>query len=306
MKVFICWAGKLSKEVASILHEYLRLMIQGLEVFMSQHDIDSGARWNLRLVEELSSTNFGILCLTPENLNDAWLLFEAGALSKTIEGAVCGLLLRGLSPSSIREPLGQFQHRAFTELEFFALLYDLNKRIDQPLSETALSTIFKKFWPDINDRYDKALSSIKEDTAAPPPPDPNEILEEILKSVRNCERQLAAIPASEAAEAAGWYNNGLTLQKLFKYDEAIEALDKAIAINRHDPSISALAWHSKGNILYNLKKYDEAIQAYNASIALKPDNANCWNDLGAALMASDQTKEAGVAFTKAKELGFKG
>ena len=78
MKVFICWGGKLSKEVASILHEYIHKIIQSLEVFVSQHDIDSGARWNFRLVEELSNTNFGILCLTPENLNNTWLLFEAG------------------------------------------------------------------------------------------------------------------------------------------------------------------------------------------------------------------------------------
>jgi len=265
---------------------------------MSQHDIDSGVRWNFRLAEELSSTNFGILCLTPDNLDNAWLLFEAGALSKNIEGSTCGLLLGGLSPSSIREPLGQFQHRAFTESEFLALLYDLNKRIDRPLNEASLKNIFEKMWPDINACYEKALSDIKEDADAPPPREQIEILDEILNLVRSFGRQLAAIPVTEATEAAVWYNDGISLQRRFKFDEAIEAFDKAIGINRRT---DALAWYSKGNVLYQMKKYDEALQAYKMSIGLHKNNADCWNNMGAALIALGRIEEANAAFANAKE-----
>jgi tetratricopeptide (TPR) repeat protein len=298
MKVFICWAGKLSKEVASILHQYIPSIIQSLEVFMSQHDIDSGARWNFRLVEELSNTNFGILCLTPENLNKAWLLFEAGALSKNTEGAVCGLLLRGLSPSSIKDPLGQFQHRAFIESEFLALLYDLNKRIDRPLNETVLKDIFQKMWPDIQACYERALSNT-EDAEAPPQREQKEILDEILNSVRSFGRQLAAIPASETTGAASLYNEGIALQSHFKFNEAIEAFDKAIGINQRT---NALVWYSKGNVFYQMKKYNEALQAYKMSIGLNENNINCWNNMGAALVSLGRNTEADAAFAKAKEL----
>jgi tetratricopeptide (TPR) repeat protein len=298
MKVFICWAGKLSKEVASILHQYIPLIIQSLDVFVSKHDIDSGARWNFRLVEELSNTNFGILCLTPENLNSAWLLFEAGALSKNTEGAVCGLLLRGLSPSSIKDPLGQFQHRAFMESEFLTLLYDLNKKIDRPLNETDLKDIFQKMWPDIVDRYERALLDTK-DAEAPPQRKQEDILDEILNSVRSFDRQLAAIPLSEAAGAASWYNDGIALQSRFKFNEAIEAFDKVIGINQRTNS---LVWYSKGNVFYQMKKYDEALLAYKMSIGLNENNIDCWNNMGAALIALGLTTEANVAFAKAKEL----
>ncbi len=298
MKVFICWGGKLSKEVASILHEYIHKIIQSLEVFVSQHDIDSGARWNFRLVEELSNTNFGILCLTPENLNNTWLLFEAGALSKNTECNVCGLLLRGLSPSSIKDPLGQFQHRAFIESDFLTLLYDLNKRIDRPLDQTELRDIFQKMWPDIQDRYEKALSDTEEAESLPQR-DQKEILEEILSSVRSFGRQLAAIPVSEATGAASWYNDGIALQSRFKFNEAIEAFDKAIGINQRT---NAIVWYSKGNVFYQMKKYDEALQAYKMSIGLNENNVDCWNNLGAALVALGLNTEADIAFAKAREL----
>lgn len=49
---------------------------------MSEHDIDKGTRNIPAIARNLDETQFGIICLTPENLNAAWLLFEAGALSK--------------------------------------------------------------------------------------------------------------------------------------------------------------------------------------------------------------------------------
>lgn len=39
------------------------------------------------MAKELKSPNFGIIWVTPENLNSAWILFEAGALAKSLQGA---------------------------------------------------------------------------------------------------------------------------------------------------------------------------------------------------------------------------
>lgn len=106
-------------------------------------------------------------------------------------------------------------------------------------------------------------------------------------------------PLTEATEAAVWYNDGIALQRRFKFDEAIEAFDKAIGINRRT---DALAWYSKGNVLYQMKKHDEALQAYNMSIRMHKNNADCWNNMGAALIALGRTTEADAAFANAKEL----
>ena len=49
-----------------------------------------------------------------------------------------------------------------------------------------------------------------------------------------------------------------------KYDEAIEACDKAIEMDPH----YAVAWNNKGIALYNQHKYDEAIQACDKAIEM--------------------------------------
>jgi hypothetical protein len=52
---------------------------------MSAEDIDAGTRWGSEVTNELAETRCGIICLTQENQKAPWVLFEAGALSKTLE-----------------------------------------------------------------------------------------------------------------------------------------------------------------------------------------------------------------------------
>jgi hypothetical protein len=99
-------------------------MLQGLEVSLSKHDIESGSRWGTDVAKKLEDTSFGILCLSSSNLNAPWLLFEAGALTKQFDGKACGLLLGGLTPANITGPLAQFQHRLMEKPDFLQLLKD--------------------------------------------------------------------------------------------------------------------------------------------------------------------------------------
>src|SRR5688572_16881222 len=94
MKVFISWSGARSYAVASALRDWLPSVIQALEPWMSAADIQRGAQWPLQIATRLAECNVGIICLTPENLNEKWILFEAGALSKILDRAhVCTYLI---------------------------------------------------------------------------------------------------------------------------------------------------------------------------------------------------------------------
>lgn len=69
MKIFISWSGERSKMIANALKSWLEKFFQTIEVFMSESDIEPGTRWAFRLNDELQISNYGIICLTPENQN---------------------------------------------------------------------------------------------------------------------------------------------------------------------------------------------------------------------------------------------
>jgi hypothetical protein len=168
-------------------------MIQSLDVFMSKHDIESGARWANELAQELARTSFGILCLTKESLSSSWLNFEAGALVKHADGRACGLLLAGLGSADVSGPLTQFQHRRFQQDEFLHLLKDINKLLESPLPTDSLAAVLAKWWPDIEEDYNLAIRSSGVPQPATQRPE-REVLDELVLRVRALEshKQIAA------------------------------------------------------------------------------------------------------------------
>lgn len=67
-------------------------------------------------------------------------------------------------------------------------------------------------------------------------------------------------------DAVEFYNQGNALRTQNKYQEAIEAYDKAIAVNAN----YAEALYDKGLALHNLNKFQEAIECYDKAIAINP------------------------------------
>lgn len=151
MKIFISWSGPRSQAMAEALKEWLPNVIQAVDPWVSSSDIDAGMRWTPALAEELQQTQLGILCLTAENLNAPWLLFEAGALSKIIDKSrVCPYLL-GLEPTDVTGPLAQFQAVAAEKDGTKKLLQTINHvQRENGLPEDRLNTIFNAFWPSLN------------------------------------------------------------------------------------------------------------------------------------------------------------
>jgi len=128
---------------------------------MSQTDIDPGKRWNRKLDNQLRKTQFGIICLTKGNLNAPWVLFESGALAKTIGNtSVCPYLIN-LEPSQIPiGPLIQFQATRANEEGTWKLIRAINKALkDDALSSDKLRTAFKRWWPDL----ESVLSSLPDE-----------------------------------------------------------------------------------------------------------------------------------------------
>ena len=103
--------------------------------------------------------------------------------------------------------------------------------------------------------------------------------------------------------ADAWNNKGIALKAQNKYDEAIVASDKAIELN---PRL-AKTWYNKGLALGNQGKYDEAIQVYNRAIEIDPKDADVCYNKGMALRLLGRTTKADATLAHAKrKLNSKG
>jgi hypothetical protein len=162
MKIFISWSGNLSHEVALVLKDWIPSVIQNLETYVSSEDIDKGARWSNDISKELESSNFGILCLTKENIKEPWVNFEAGALSKVLDNSrVCPFLF-GIKRSEIKSgPLFQFQSTIFKKEDVLKLMLSINKDFGK-LTEEKLKNHFKVGWPYLEDNLNKCLEKISD------------------------------------------------------------------------------------------------------------------------------------------------
>ena len=188
MKVFISWSGEISRLVANALRDWLPNVIQAVDPWMSSSDIDKGARWSTEISTQLAESSFGIICLTPENLKSPWILFEAGALSKTIENTLVCPYLFQVEPRDVEWPLAQFQLTKAEMKDTLQLIHTINvaQGNKESLPESRIDVAFKRWWPIL----EQDLTSIPKgnDELENIRPD-REILNEILELVRETSRE---------------------------------------------------------------------------------------------------------------------
>lgn len=129
--VFISWSGERSEKVAAALYGSLKMMLQTARPWMSKEDIEKGSRGLDEVGKALEAMSVGILCLTPENVERPWILFEAGALSKAMgeKTRVCPYLFGGLRSEEVRPPLGMFQAARAEKEETRKLVFAVNRAI---------------------------------------------------------------------------------------------------------------------------------------------------------------------------------
>src|SRR6266481_990168 len=195
--VFISWSGERSRHVAEALRAWLPMVLQASKPFMSKRDIDKGSRWHVELAKALEVTRVGIICLVPENQTASWLLFEAGALSKTLDRGtrVCTYLLAGLQPQDVTRPLGEFQATKAEKEETRQMIQDINKYLGSPVSELHLNGTFIALWP----RLEVELASLPApESAIPAKRLVDDIVAEILEQTRSMATMREAIAYLEA------------------------------------------------------------------------------------------------------------
>jgi hypothetical protein len=191
-RVFVSWSGQRARRVATELRQWLPEVVQYADPFVSEEDIAKGTRGGQVIAEALAGSSVGIICLTPENLQAPWILFEAGALSNTFgRELVCPYLI-GLEKRDVQPPLAQFQLTSADKLDTRRLVGSINDQFDAEhrASETLLDRRFERMWPELERVLAEAIADPVE-KAATPHRSQEEILTEVLEAVRKIDRRLA-------------------------------------------------------------------------------------------------------------------
>lgn len=186
MNVFISWSGTLSGQLAETLRRWLPAVLQVVKPYFTPSDIDKGSRWSKEIATELEKSQFGIVCLTFDNLQKPWVMFEAGALSKHLDSShVCPILF-DVENTDLAGPLVQFQTTLFSKKEIRKLIQTINELCgENKLTDTVLDKVFEMWWPKLEEEIQIILTSHAENSARVEIRKDRDLLEEILTLSRS-------------------------------------------------------------------------------------------------------------------------
>ncbi|WP_447801175.1 hypothetical protein [Pseudomonas kilonensis] len=204
MKVFVSWSGQRSKVVAELISDWIKCVLQASQPWISTRDIDKGAIWFSEISDQLKDTAAGIVCLTQENKNKPWILFETGALAKGLStNRVCTFLI-DLQSSEIEDPLAQFNHTFPERTSMWGLTCSLNACLDQNrLDERILRQVFDTYWPQFDQKFKEAIKNTPQAENVEPRSEQS-ILAEILSNTRSLSSRVRELEQRQSVVADKW------------------------------------------------------------------------------------------------------
>ncbi|WP_122243076.1 toll/interleukin-1 receptor domain-containing protein [Pseudomonas syringae] len=200
MKIFISWSGSRSLAVAEVMSDWIKCVLQASQPWISTRHIERGSLWFSEINEKLRDVSVGIVCLTQENKNKPWILFETGALAKGLSGnRVCTFLV-DLQTSDLVDPLAQFNHTMPNQSSVRELVKTLNICLgDDALEDRVLEKIFEVYWPSFEEAFAKALEKNPQNEVIAPRTE-TDILSEILENTRSLGKRVGMLESARPGQ----------------------------------------------------------------------------------------------------------
>jgi hypothetical protein len=162
MRVFLSWSGDRSRAVAELLDTWLRTTVQACRPWISNM-IEGGASWVTEINENIRDTPVGVLCLTKQNLDRPWVLFEAGAMARGLPSQRVIPLLIDIAPEDLKGPLHQFNGVRVDEAGIRKLMSTVNSATGPAaLAPEVLERVFQVNWPIFQQGLEQALRQFPE------------------------------------------------------------------------------------------------------------------------------------------------
>lgn len=278
MKVFLSWSKPRSQRVAELLNNWIPCVLQSVETWFSSQNIEDGELWFNSIQGQVAEIINGVICLTKENVNEPWILFEAGGLAKGLEKSRIYILLIDLSSNDILlSPLSAFNHTKPTEDGIRKLMHVINGRTVKPISPSVVDQVFNKFWPDFETKFNQIIATTEpvnegnqEQVEVGNDKDIQRLLEEILKNVRtNSSKKVVRNNSAHRGDAwIGITKYNLIIQGVRDYvrdyivtraltaDEGFDWVDDiANNVNKKYGDIYEVEAVDIKNILYEIKAF---------------------------------------------------
>ena len=119
--VFISWHSDkqgIGKKISNCFHDYLcKIFGRDIKVFAS--DVDIKHKWTDELSKALEQSKYGIVVLTPQALDSAWMPYEFGVLRRYPDQVWC---FRFGDVSRDKTPFAYYQNLIFSENEVSSML----------------------------------------------------------------------------------------------------------------------------------------------------------------------------------------
>jgi hypothetical protein len=226
---------------------------------VSDRDIPAGVLWSSEITANLQAATAGIICVTPENQMEPWVLFEAGALANRLgTGSKVCVYLIGMTRADLAQgPLTLYQLTEAKKVDTLQLLHSLNDSLhDSQLPEDILARSFERCWPELEQKLREVVSEPVDIPTRRRQPD--ELLDEMLVELRRVGRQNetvlnavrsiravesdATLSSSETTRSAEDFGNALVDRlraAATPVPELLEALNRStIALGRYGANIS--------------------------------------------------------------------
>ena len=131
----------------------------------------------------LEASNFGIICVTRDNVDQPWVLFEAGALAKSLQDAKVIPLLLDLDLSDLSGPLAQFQAKKVDKAGVHEVVRSINQSAPDAVPPERMDQLFEALWQQL----EAEISSIPEGESSKHRRPQAEVLEELVAGVRGLD-----------------------------------------------------------------------------------------------------------------------
>jgi len=249
-RLFLSWSGERSKLVADLLDEWVQCVLQACEPWMSSKDIDRGALWFTEIASQLHTSTLGVVCLTKENKEKPWILFEAGALAKGLSSSRVCVFLVDLDPTDVGNPLAQFNHTLPNKEGVYSLIRTINSSLGElMLKDQVLDKVFETYWPQFEHDFNKIIASTP-DAGQVAERTESDILSEVLQTIRSVDRRVRYLEKSKSN-----ISNFVSLDGVDK--------DSKIFIDSIKKSISNMSREDLNNFISNGSKFNLNIKYKN-------------------------------------------